>query len=385
LVLSTRKPREQKGRDTFARYKAQIRSAAIASLAILEGEIDRVYCDLHDDFVIRYNKNGAYQYSFYQVKTKNKVNSSWSINDLFGIKTTGKKPPDIQKMKDSFGGKMFLHTVNFPDNCNEIIFQTNITLKDDTEKFIDDIITGNFSEKHPKILFDKFQEVAGDSKRPLSNDDIKACLSKFRVSADVQYLKDKEHRFDSYAVDSIYKYSEIELSRTEREIILLKLVDLVSEKSCGIITDYSMDTIESESAISIDDLLRVLSISKPAYTLLKSSGDERAIKHASLIQRALNDSGADAEQLIFCTKCKVDWNVWWSRNRHFLPEPKLFSLRNRVRKVIRKVVRLDSVDFEDMLTSLETLKDDLELSGLLFDLTMNELIGAFFSELSKEL
>lgn len=53
-MLSTKKPREQSGRDSFGRFRAQCRSAAIAALSILEDkEIDRVYCDLHDDFVVR--------------------------------------------------------------------------------------------------------------------------------------------------------------------------------------------------------------------------------------------------------------------------------------------------------------------------------------------
>lgn len=62
LVLGTKKPREQIGRDTFARYKAQIRSAAIAALAILEGDVDRVYCYLHDGSFGRYHLDGRFSF-----------------------------------------------------------------------------------------------------------------------------------------------------------------------------------------------------------------------------------------------------------------------------------------------------------------------------------
>jgi len=87
-MLATKKPREQKGRDTFSRYKAQVRSAAMASLSILEGkEIDRVYCDLHDDFVIRKKDDQGFSYIFYQVKTKGKQNHNWALNELFGLKS----------------------------------------------------------------------------------------------------------------------------------------------------------------------------------------------------------------------------------------------------------------------------------------------------------
>jgi hypothetical protein len=384
LVLGSIKPREQVGRDTFSRYRAQVRSAAIAALAILEGEVDRVYCDLHDDFVVRYKLDKCYKYSFFQVKTNDKSNSSWTINDLFGISSTGKKPADVKKMQDSFGGKMILHTVNFPDSCAEVIFQTNITLNDTAEKFIRDIVSGNFTEKHPKILFDKFHEVVGDSEKLLSSKDIEECLSKFRVLSDVQYIKNKEPQFELYAIDHIYKYSEIELSRIEQEIILLKLVDLVSEKSSGVITDYSEETIESEAAISIADLLKVLSISKSAYEYLKESGDEKAIKNVSIIQRALKATGADSGQLMYCAKCKVNWDIWCRDSRHSLPEHKLLALRIRVNNVLRDVVQMNVVDFGVMIEHLELLKCDLELNGLLYGLDMDELIGAFFSELSKE-
>ena len=49
-MLETKPAREQNGRDSFSRYRAQARSAAMAALSILEGgNIDRVYCDLHDE------------------------------------------------------------------------------------------------------------------------------------------------------------------------------------------------------------------------------------------------------------------------------------------------------------------------------------------------
>lgn len=384
-MLGSIKPREQTGRDTFSRYRAQVRSAAIAALAILEGKVDRVYCDLHDDFVVRYKIDGGYKYSFFQVKTNEKQNSSWTINDLFGIPTRGKAPIDIKKMQDSFGGKMILHTVNFPESCTEVVFQTNITVNDTAEKFINDIVEGKFTEKHPKILFDKFHELVDDDQKQLSSENIERCLSKFKVLQDVQYLKNKDHRFPSYAAEHIYKYSEIELSKSEQEIILLKLVDLVTEKSSGVITNYNDETIEGEAAITIIDLLKVLSISKAAYEHLKESGDEKAIKNASMIQRALRSSGADTEQLIYCAKCKVNWDTWWRKNRHSLPQNKMFVLTSRVNNVLRDVVRMNMVDFAVMVEKLELLKAELELNGLLFGLGMDELIGAFFSELSKEL
>ena len=383
LVLGTISPREQNGRDTFARYKAQVRSAAIAALAILEGKIDRVYCDIHDDFVIRYKEGNNFKYSFFQVKTKDKLNSNWSTNKIFGLNQSVKSPVNIEKIRDSFAGKMFLHTVNFPNNCSEIVFQTNITLNEKANQVVSDIISGKFSEKHPKILLEKFQEIIGDTETNLSPAEIKKCLSKFRVEADVQYIKNKDHRFDSYAKDYIYEYSEIELSRKENEIILLKLVDLISKKSEGVIEDYNEDSIESKAGVSIDDLLKVLSISKTTFEYLKENGDSQAIKNVSFMQRVLLNSDANHDQLTYCARCKVKWDKWWRENRHPIPEHIIFSLTSRVNQILSDVVKMNKVEFSTMTSHLEILKTDLENSNMLFDLSMDELIGAFFSELSK--
>ncbi|MES9901811.1 MAG: dsDNA nuclease domain-containing protein [Sedimenticola sp.] len=85
-MLETVQPREQSGRDALGGFRAQARSAALASLSILEGkEVDRVYCDMHDDFVVRINRGGQLFYVFYQVKTNKKQNHNWTLNEVFGL------------------------------------------------------------------------------------------------------------------------------------------------------------------------------------------------------------------------------------------------------------------------------------------------------------
>lgn len=49
MVLHTAKFREPSGRNSFARYKAQVQPAAIASLQILSGtNLDLLYCGLQE-------------------------------------------------------------------------------------------------------------------------------------------------------------------------------------------------------------------------------------------------------------------------------------------------------------------------------------------------
>ncbi|MFP3758606.1 dsDNA nuclease domain-containing protein, partial [Cupriavidus sp. SIMBA_020] len=70
-VIHDKKPRETVGRTTVARFRMQFQGAAYAALEILSGkEIDRVYCDYHDDFVVRRTVAGVVDYHFSQVKTK---------------------------------------------------------------------------------------------------------------------------------------------------------------------------------------------------------------------------------------------------------------------------------------------------------------------------
>lgn len=84
IKLHEIEPRENNGRDTIARFRAQFRAASIACLSILNGkDTDRVYCDYHDDFVVRKKSADNFTYDFYQVKTKAKRNYQWSSFRIF--------------------------------------------------------------------------------------------------------------------------------------------------------------------------------------------------------------------------------------------------------------------------------------------------------------
>jgi hypothetical protein len=100
------------------RFDKQFRAAAYAALEILEGkEVDRVYCDYQDDYVVRRIEASGNRYHFVQVKTKGQRNYLWTLVDVFALKA-GKKAPSADEVQlkavaDSFAGKLYLHTVNF--------------------------------------------------------------------------------------------------------------------------------------------------------------------------------------------------------------------------------------------------------------------------------
>jgi len=382
--LETKTPREQAGRDSFARYKAQVRSAAIASLSILDGgEVDRIYCDLHDDFVIRRNIDGKFLYIFCQVKTHGKSNHNWTINEVFGINPKTKDQSN-DKIKDSFGGKLILHTVSFGANCQAVVFQTNVNLNDSLASLIKDIKEETFSNNCVKLILERFSDCFScDDNGEISPDSAKECLKKFKTETDVIYLKDGSNYFEPVVRDTIYKYSEVELSHDEVKEMLFKLLDLVERKSSGVIKELNSESIEMFAGISIIDLLEILSISKDAYTTLVNGGDPKALKSASIIQRTLLSGGASYSQVEYCSRCKIEWDSWVRKNRHIVPEMDIQTITSKIRKLLTETMVGGTIDFESLRGPIKQLSEDLSNDNLLHNLTDNELFGGVFSELVR--
>lgn len=387
-MLEAVKPREQNGRDSFGRYRAQVRSAAIASLAILDGQlIDRVYCDLHDDFVVRLNDKGEYCYIFFQVKTKGKRNHNWSLNEIFGLNTKikNKDMQDISSIKDSFAGKLLMHTVNFEDKCRAVVFQTNVHTDDNIEELVESIKNDNYGNKYADILLCRFNECfVSNPSANKSEEDVKNNLKKLQFETDVQYLKDGISNFEPIAREKIFEYSEVDLQHDEVKEILLKLVDLVERKSSGVIVHYTSEEIEQYAGISIEDLLGILSISRNAYENLVNGDDRKAIKSASIIQRVLLSAGATMDQVVYCSRCKTDWDGWMRKNRHIIKEFDLIVIVDKIRNTLNLKTNNGSIDFCELKIAIEKLILDLKSMKLAYDLTGDLILGAMFSELIKD-
>jgi len=382
-MLETKKAREQNGRDSFSRYRAQVRSAAIASLSILEGaSVDRVYCDLHDDFVIRNKDEHGYSYVFYQVKTKGKQNHNWTINEVFGLKVKLKDQAKqcTKSLKESFVGKLLLHTVAFDSYCKSVIFQTNVNNSDDVDDLLQDINSGAFENKYTKVILDRFSECFGGDSGTLTVDQAKLNLSKLSFESDVSFLKEGDNYFELIVKEKIYEFSEIDLERAEFKEILLRLLDLVERKSSGAIKTWDADSIESCAGISIDDLLTILSISKDAYYSLLNGGDSSAIKSASMIQRALKAGGADTAMVMYCSKCKTDWDLWFRNARHVIQELDLLTISERVSTTLKNAVDAQGLlALSNLRSPIKSLLAELETKNLRFDLTEDLLLGGVFS------
>lgn len=381
-------PREQDGRDAFARYRAQVRAAAIASLAILESNgTDRVYCDLHDDYVVRLNSPSGVRYKFVQVKTKAKPNENWTIGELLGIDGRVKdfskhSPSDI---RDSFIGKLLLHTIVFGEACEKVVFETNNHLSSQAVSFDEDLRNSPFADKYVQLVVNLFNQCYSDKlPTPLSQTDIENLVRKIFFETDVSHIKLKNIEFDSTVRKKIHEHSEIELTFKELDQILLKLLELVAEKSSGKIDEINEQNIEANASVGIDDLLDVLAISKTAYGLLKAGHDLKAVKSASLIQRVLGDAAKNADTVEYCSRCKIKWDAWYRKTRTSLSPLDLSVVTDGLALILdksldwKRCVKLSAV--QQPLRDLESI---FTSDPLFVDLDKDTLLGGFFAEYIK--
>lgn len=387
MVLHTVVPREQDGRDSFGRYRVQVRSAAVAALQILSGEaIDRVYCDLHDDVVVRRKDVRGNTYVFYQVKTRAKQNKNWTLLEVFGIHSSRKEPND-ELMRDSFIGKMLLHTVNFNNNCGLVVFQTNIHNDDNIDALLDDIRIGKFENKHSKLLVEKFNAIFHKHlKLELTDNEIKSCLSKIRFENDVPFLKADTSLFLPIVREKLYEYSEIDLSHNELDDITIKLLELISSKSEGVIKPFTEENIDNSSSVSINDLLPLLSVSEEAYKEIIRGQDPKAVKSASIIQRTLLNAGGNTDDVTYCSKCKTDWDIWYRTNRHTISELDLRVIISKIRAVLHaaKIENKNGITLSALYQPIKDLHKELTANEIVFDLNNDILFGAVFSEIVKD-
>lgn len=104
--IAPRKPSARR----LNRFRMQFQAAAFAALEILSGkDVDRVYCDYHDDFVVRRNLGGSIEYHFFQVKTKGRANQQWTVGEVFALKKKGNLDTEekLAAVRESIAGKLF--------------------------------------------------------------------------------------------------------------------------------------------------------------------------------------------------------------------------------------------------------------------------------------
>jgi hypothetical protein len=321
-IIHNKAPRETAGRTTVTRFRMQFQAAAYSALEILSGkEVDRVYCDYHDDFVVRRTVAGVVEYHFFQVKTKGKANQQWDATAVFALKKQGALDTEekLEAIRSSIAGKLFVHTVEFGEQCREITVLSNVHFADDVHEIVADLSAGSSSKKYIRQFIEKFADIVSPS-RPLSQEEVEAARKKLSVLANVQYIGETLDAFAMAAHNAIWSHSEIELHQHEVERIANSLVTLVEEKSCAPIGGLSRSDIDVAASVGLEDLLKVLSISTQVYQTLLDGGEPGAIKAASILQRKLKEVGATDSMIEAASRAKVSWDVWVRNARHGSPD-----------------------------------------------------------------
>lgn len=321
-TIHDKAPRETVGRDTVTRFRMQFQAAAYAALEILSGkEVDRVYCDYHDDFVVRRTVGVVVEYHFFQVKTKGKANQQWDVAEVFALKKRGTLDTEekLDAIRKSIAGKLFVHTVEFGGQCRAVTVLSNVHFDDDVHEVVADLAAGSSSKKYISQFIGKFADIVSPSK-PMSPEEVETARKKLSLLANVQHIGDTLDAFAVAAHNAIWKHSEIELHQNEVERIANSLVTLVEEKSCAPISGLSKADIDLAASVGLEDLLKVLSISTQVYQALLDGGDPAAIKAASILQRKLKEVGATESMIEAASRAKVSWDVWVRNARHASPD-----------------------------------------------------------------
>ncbi|MFG6412451.1 dsDNA nuclease domain-containing protein [Roseateles sp. DC23W] len=321
-TIHVKAPRETVGRTTVSRFRMQFQAAAYAALEILSGkEVDRVYCDYHDDFVVRRTVDGAVEYHFFQVKTKGKANQQWDVAEVFALKKKGVLDTEekLEAIRKSIAGKLFVHTLEFGEQCREVTILSNVHFDDDVHEVVADLAAGSSSKKYITQFIGKFADIVSPTKT-MTPEEVEAARKKLSLLANVQHIGETLDGFAAAAHTAIYRHSEIELHQHEVERIATSLVTLVEEKSCAPISGLFKSGIDLAASIGLEDLLKVLSISTQVYQTLVDGGDPAAIKAASILQRKLKEVGATEAMIETASRHKVSWDVWVRKARHDSPE-----------------------------------------------------------------
>lgn len=381
MKLHEVKPRELNGRDTINRFQAQFKAASLECLALLEnGEMERIYCDYHEDYVIKHVTSDGTHYKFVQVKTKAKQNHLYNILEIFGLK---KKPKSAEHdLPNSFAGKLLLHIESFGASCKSVVICTNINFDDDVEQIIEDAKSGTLISKHTTTLITETKKHI-TSLSAKSDPEVLAFLAHLSLEPRKQILNEEDESFVSAAHNKIYKYSEINLNPKEVRQIIIQLLSLIENKSAGELHGAITEELLNEKAsICIDDILEILAISRPAYYVLRDGGDPNAIKSVSILQRILKRSNFSDDTIDRFATFKSQWEAWHRTNRHPIPEFKLLKMNRRIVQLAERLAT-SLVDLDTITSEVEKLTAELTISLERLDLTEELIFGAVLSEIVK--
>lgn len=285
----------------------------------------------------------------------------------------------LTAIRDSIAGKLFLHTIEFGEQCREVTVLSNVHFQDDVVEVRDHLKIGKSNLAYVTQLIEKFGEIFSPHEA-LSDDQFRAVTSKLSF-LQVSHLDENLEPFVEAARNAIWKHSEIDLQKHEIDEIASSLVSLIEAKSCAPIGGLTKDKIELVTGVGLHDLLTVLSISTTVYQTLVDGGDPAAIKAASILQRQLKAAGAPENMIETMSRAKVSWDVWLRTARHTFPEFDLELLLNDI-DVKCKAWILSSSALGDLRNTINEVLES-ELAKKFPPLDVDLLLGGFCSSIVR--
>lgn len=356
-------PREIDGRETILRFRMQFQAAAFAALELLRGtDVDRVYCDYHEDFVVRRTVDGRHDYHFFQVKTKAKLNRHFKLDEVFSLKKRrqGDDEKSLGAIRDSIAGKLFVHTLEFGDACREVTILSNVHFENDVENVVTAFQTDATPSKHVEFFLSKFCDIF-QLTNALTPEQISALTKKLSLAPGASYIGETLEAFTSASRTAIYNHSEIDLRPHEIDEIAKSLVSLVMTKSCARIPGVKKSELEVLTGIGLEDILGVLSISTDVYKNLLDGQDPSAIKTASILQRQLTEAGASEGMIELISRLKVKWDIWLRSARHIHTELDLQTLLDRIDTVCMNWLKSGGM-IADLRSDIDALVAQIDMA-----------------------
>ncbi len=374
-------PREVAGRDVILRFDYQFRRTAEACLQLLEDKnLERVFCDYHDDYVLKVWEGEDALFLFHQVKTKKKDSEQWTRKEVFGVGTKKAGQLIAGDGKGSIAGKLFYHHLEFGPNCRSVHIVTNAHFKEE----IEEVITAAAAASTPKELSSstKLSDLVLSffaTEFGATPDDVLTFFKKFELRADAGKLKDPNNDEHGLYLKRIYDYSEVELNQSQASRIAASLITLIKNKSVTEIPpNVSEQELEKFASVEQSDVIKVLSISQAAFDELKAGGDPKALRNASILQRLLKRSGANEDMIVSACRAKVAWDNWIRKHRHDISQADLMVLQLTVGNSLQQFVS-GNLTVKNLAKQLQDTADEFQ-GKLPFGITLTSdlLFGLFW-------
>jgi len=322
---------EQVGAQTGELFEYQYHQAANATLLLLDGDIHSVYCEWHDDFV---TESVADEYEFHQVKTRTKKQGPWRISDFFGTprKTTKKKPDAADAT--SFFLKMFHTWRQFEPSTRKCVFVSDNVLDATFQALVDLVqsssdVTAVASDSWFKFIVDTVSQVEPD----VTADTLYKFLRVFTLQPALGASEDLKG-CRAMIADRMVEVSEVEVQYGETRHMTVALVSMIRKKSHHKgVAPVNPDALRNSKAVTLPELLSLLSLSPEGYRELKQTGRD-AVRTLSRLHRWCKSLGFPDDSIPLLCSLKAQWHVWFLANRHALSPVDLLTLRSGVQKLL---------------------------------------------------